>query len=615
MTDEIVKQPPAENKPTANERIEEQFPDWVLVALRKIAVANSTTPEMIMRVFKSFFNFDKDVSDTMERWQRALNATSSYYDAKSKVNKKKEASSTLVKEEIPDDIKADALKRFEDPNLMHNIVSELNKSHLSNKKEKLLTFVTMASSNLPERDRVSEKVRGDTSTGKTNMTLTCAKHFPNDWYITATRITAASLEDDIKDKKFILILDTQLDENVRNAIKQVSEDGMDVWKKKQDSDEQTYKGHVPRKTVIDISTYSEKEEEIANRAIIVNIKCDKDRYQIVVNKYITDQSRLEEIAFTAKCKKEKIQDSWIKIGLSQLENFDDIWIPGIESIPIIIKNAEEGRIQRDIKKFCGIVKAIAWLNQKNRMYIEGEGLKILVAQAEDIYWAQYLTEEAFSYSISNLNPRVEEIVKAIDELIIEGKIINLSNVSNGPYVKRSDIRDKLNIKTESSISKRIGDALDAGAVIIHREHKYAPVYVKRVGQIQGRLLIELNAAIIYNKLKSFEEQLIYTQLIPGLYRINSVFNSCIITCLPDERIDKNNNTGINDLNKDVEYNDIKSSDMVEDIESLNYDTLCQHIYSKLIAEINSYTENKKPSVKPLSYLDTTDKSQEFDIDL
>jgi len=172
--------------------------------ITRIAKTYAIDPDKVEKHYQKMYDRDTETTDIRERVKEALKITAFYYSKhnsldlpKYKISEPKEEDEEVV---IPEEMKQKALQRFKDPNLMHNISYELNKSHLSNEKEKLLTFVTMTTSVLPPPDRVSEKVRGETSTGKTNMTLACVQHFPNDWYIVATRITAPSIEDDIKDK-------------------------------------------------------------------------------------------------------------------------------------------------------------------------------------------------------------------------------------------------------------------------------------------------------------------------------------------------------------------------------------------------------------------------------
>lgn len=560
---------------------------WVNDIIRRIASDYAVDPAYVRRKYDSFYEFDSDTND-VRKCKRALSDIARYYVVRYPRPKQQKQDTNIENQHavtLSDDEKKASIEQFENPNLMHNINVKLGEGHIGNEKERLLTFVTMISSRLPPEDRVSEKVKGKTSSGKTNMVKAIARHLPDNWYITASRITVPSLEDDVKDINLILILEKPKNPYLSEALKQVSEDGMDIWKKDPNTNEQTYKGHVARKSVIDTSISAETEEEDANRAIIVHIKDDIERYQKVVNDYNEKQARLEEVVARAKDRKGH-KDSWIKIGLSQLDEFDEIWILGMEAIPIEVKNASEGRIQRDVKKFNGLVKAIAWLNQKNRVQIECEGLKILVAQVEDICWAQHLSDESFYYSISNLSPKIEEILKTIDELVIAEEIVYI----NGEvYVSRQNIRERLNIKTENTIREMIREAEGLGIIQTYQEHRFAPVFIKRTGQLLARPLIRYESGIIFKTVGTFQELLLNLQLIPISYRFNTKINSCSITCIPDNIIDNNNTTGINNNNKCVEENDILSA--INLIDTIDYTHICAHIKQKLIAE----SKNELPS--------------------
>lgn len=466
-----------------------------------------------------------------------------------------------------------AFEKFKDSNLMININKELSKEHLENDKEKLLTFVIMCSSSLPPKDRVSGKIRGGTAEGKTNLVNVCKRHLPSKWYINATRITQASLEDDVKDINLIIILEKPTDKYINDALKQASEDGMEIWKKDKETNKQTHKGYIPRKSVIDTSTSEETDEEVANRALIIHIKGDKKRFQKVVDTYTKSQSRLKIMADRLE---ELEKESWIKLSLPQLDIFYDIVIPGFEAIPI---DASEGRIQRDVKRFCGLVKTIAWLHQKNRRQLIANGKKYLIAQVEDICWAQYLSSEAFVYSITGLSPKIEDMLKTIDKLISNGEIYEVRG-DQKPYVLRQRVQEKLSIKAEKTIRERVKEAENIGVVKTYQEHEFAPAYVRRTGQLKVRPLIGYKWAIIFKILKPLQGMLFNKQFIADLYQDYSENYSEVNTYLPDNN--KNSNNLAINLNKEPP----------SEIENYTYEQLIDYINKKFIAENYSCPEPK-----------------------
>jgi len=534
------------------------------------------------------YNEDTDIVFSTEDVKVKLNMACDILRDKYKYRKSKEkdgeekAESTYISEE-----QKKAFARFKDANLMINISEELGKKHKKNDKQKLLTFVTMSTSRLPPPDRTSLKIRGSSSVGKTKMVNTCVEHFPDDWYALASRMTVASLEDDVKDKNLIILLEKQLDENINEALKQVMEDGMDIYKHDTQTNKQTYSGHVPRKTVIDTSTQNETVDEVANRTLITHIEDDVERFQLVIDTYKEGQDNLEQVIERARDFKDN-KPSWIKLGLQKLEYFDEIWIPGFSALPIEVKFKSEGRLQRDTKRFAGLVKAIAWLNQRNRRQIEVNGVKILIAQAEDICWAQYLSSEAFVYSISGLDPKIAGLLKAIDELISVNGVTPPGSRENKLYVTRKSVQEKLEISAPITIARIVSETENLGLVESYQETSQSPSYIRRARGVNIRLLISYNSAIIFQELKPLQDLLFNSQIISDLYLNYIEINTCYNTCIPDIdedgtiiKIDEKNNASIK---------------LKEELKGFNYAQLIEAINARFIAE--NYSPFKKMEIGP-----------------
>ena len=118
---------------------------------------------------------------------------------------------------------------LEDPDLLKKIQKDLAKKHVGNEKELLLLFLSMLSSRLNPESRVSVKIRGDSSEGKTNLVKACLAYFPKNWYAFVTRGTRASFEDDIAPNyNLIVMLEKMNDLDSNEAIKQLSEDGLSL---------------------------------------------------------------------------------------------------------------------------------------------------------------------------------------------------------------------------------------------------------------------------------------------------------------------------------------------------------------------------------------------------
>lgn len=408
------------------------------------------------------------------------------------------------------DIKKKAKDNFNDPDLMNLIQKELGKGHIGDEKEILLTFLCASSSRLPPKDRVSEKVVGETSVGKTDMVKVCLKHFPIGWYAEGSRFTRATLEDDIELFDLIVILEKTKDDDVGETLKQISEDGMKIWKKDKLTNTLKDVKYIPRKSLIDTSTSNETDEEVANRAIIAQVSGDTERYRKVIEHYAIECTTL---------KKENHIPSWIKMGLKSLKNFDDVIIP---FAPVIPFNHIEARMQRDTIRFLSLLKTVTWLNQNNRHQIEYDGSQLLIATPEDFWWTAFLSENAFLNSISGMNKKFEDILKAIKGLEDAGDCTEFS--SDGcVWVKRVDVMHVIGIKTEHTIRKRTEEMKNLGILEFNQVNQYAPNYVRRVSRcLTGHPLMSEQWLAIFDIIKTYEKELLTHCLLSVCYPINNL---------------------------------------------------------------------------------------------
>lgn len=425
-------------------------------------------------------------------------------------------------------------KQFSSPNLNWEIIKELRKDHIGNDKELFAIFLNMVTSVLPPKEKNSAKVRGKSSVGKTNMVTAALKHIPVNWYAYCTRITAASIEDDVKDKEMLVILERQLDKYTNEALKQISEDGMEIWKKDSESGKQTHQGFIPRKTVIDTSTSDETDEEVANRSLIIHLEENLDRTKKVIDTYAKKQTMISEDSIKDFHSKKNgiigLEKTWIKQGLvtySDPKNmFDFISIPYAPAIPIEVSTS---RIARDVKRFWSIVKVLAWLNQKNRpQYTTPNGKKILFATAEDMTWAHFLTNDSFLHSISGIKPQVKEMIETIPKII---KLNKYEVFGGEQWVDRKVLEEMLHVTT-NTIKEYVDIAKGKGYVEEYKPHANK-VYIKRTNRLHmNHPLFTYEPPMNISIIKPLEEKLIHSQLIAFSYPIHkyNIYNNN--TCTP-----------------------------------------------------------------------------------
>jgi len=435
------------------------------------------------------------------------------------------------------------------PDTNEKMIIELSKQHIGNEKELFLTFLIMLTSFFEPNYRVSLKIRGETSEGKTHIVTACCKHLDDNVYAFGSRITKASLEDDMSKYNLIVILEKQGDKEVNQSFKQLSEDGMEIWKKDPKTNVQQHNDKIPRKSIIDTSTTEETDEEVANRALIIHIKSDRERHEQVVKDY-------SKFLSTIKLPDGNNPDSWIKKHIKSLKS-KRIVIPYAPMIPIDVCSA---RIQRDIKRFWAIVRALAWINQKDRYTIKYKDETIVFSSPEDFMWALYLTEEAFVHSISGISPELTKLLDMIDELMK-----TRSNEIEGiKYVSRADLQVALGIKTINTIKKRIDDGVNKGVMEVYQQSTFAPFYVRRSsGMVSMKPLIGYQLAIIYSCLKKYEAKIIDSIMIANSYPDNSL-------------ITPNNNTSIPiEIDNGISIN-------IKDVPKMTFDELVEHFHDQLI---------------------------------
>ncbi len=403
----------------------------------------------------------------------------------------------------------DGINNFSDPDIMLLIQKELQRKHIGNEIASLLTFVGACNSRLKPEYRASFGVRGGSSEGKTDMVKTMLLHFPEEWYIFGTRFTRATIEDDVEKTDLIVILEKPKDSAVVEALKQLAEDGLKIWKKEATSDG-THKlkdtKFIPRKTLMYTTTEDEEENELANRLLFLHIEKDKERYKKVIDRD-NACAAFPDIEIELDIKKE--DDTWIKCGLKQFnEKFDYITIPYQTIIPF---RTDTARLQRDAKRFRNIIRTIAWICQKQRYRYEYGGYKILVADMEDCVWAHHLTKQAFLYSIGESTPDLDlfyETTKTMvdkegenifnDQSRVPQEMIGLS------YIDRSKVQKKLGITNKTAKSRQ--EALEnKGLMESFSPYSHSRTYIRVSNLVGNHPLIGWKSVDILNNLKKYEK--------------------------------------------------------------------------------------------------------------
>lgn len=315
--------------------------------------------------------------------------------------------------------------RFYEEDLLIHISKELDKDHVDDDREKLGTFIVGASSKLPNpKDHVSCAHKGDSSSGKSNVEFSVAKHFPKEKLGIATRITQSEMEDRIQEWDILII--TEINKNreganteITETFKQIMEDGIKIFKKNNITGE-SREINVPQKTGFYSTTEAETDDELETRYIVIPIRGSENKNRRVVDDTLMKVSSIDSIL-----KKLDDKESWIAESIRGLNSNLDVLIPFAKEINKKFQTSEgekelfdytKERVKRDVKRLMSLTKSISWLYQKRRIIIDN---RIIVAEPTDFITALKIFIPFFNVSYSGLDPRIEEVLQKIKEL--EGK--------------------------------------------------------------------------------------------------------------------------------------------------------------------------------------------------
>jgi len=428
-------------------------------------------------------------------------------------------------------VEKDAYNDFSDPNLLLNILEELDKDHVGDDKAKLFLFACACSCQLRPEYRFSTAITGEKAEGKDNLWKTVFRHLPEGWFLDLTRATTASLEDDIKDFNGLYIGEGNFEGGanapIRDTIKQLVEDGISVYKKDKRSDNKKSRHEKqPRKVGIYSTTSHSSDEELASRYCVISVHGSPSKYRLV-NEFSKTIAGNIDLQIDQIERKEK--STWIKNGLKTLKNFDFIDIPYAQLLEVEYRDS---RSQRDFKRFLNLIRVLAWISQHIRLRYEHRGYNVLVASPEDFYNAIEIGKEIFDQSLSGLEPRLKKVIDTLSKVIkerpgeirtdIEGADPNLS------WVDRTTIQDDLGIKSRDTIQKRVIALSEMNILAYHTRGSRSYIAFKLHSSASNLPsnypLITVDQKELYQYIKRNEDD-IYKELLDGKSTVKWTFLS------------------------------------------------------------------------------------------
>jgi hypothetical protein len=313
--------------------------------------------------------------------------------------------------------------KFYEPELLKHIHAELDVKHKLDHKEKVATFIVVTSAYLLDpRDHCSCALKGNSSSGKDSNTDNVLSHFPKEDWIKVTRVTTATLEDDVQNKRIIAFSEINKNrENGANAeivetFKQMAEGGTSTLKKDIKTGFKTaVRTEQEQKTLIYGTTETESDDELETRYVIVPIRGYREKNKIVVDDVLNKASDEEYYL-----RRHNQDDSWIATSISLLDKDVQVIIPFSKELSGKINGKEifdttKDRVKRDVKRILSLTRAIAWLHQKQRAAKYRDGITFIYAEPSDFLNALNLFGDFFNLTYSGLDHRLVKLLEYVEK--------------------------------------------------------------------------------------------------------------------------------------------------------------------------------------------------------
>jgi len=420
----------------------------------------------------------------------------------------------------------DINNKLKDFNLLTCIQEELGKDHIGDQKQLLYVFHSALSGQLPPPYRFSCAIAGYSSEGKDNLWKTINRHLPKEWYLDLTRITGASLEDDIRDYNVIYIgegnFHSGANAHIIDQVKQLSEDGMHIIKKDVRSGyKETRDEKQERKVIIFSTTRDNCDEELTTRYSIIPVHGNPKKY-CLVNKNTLEKAG--DIDQQIDENERKTKPTWIQKALHLLSPVDHIDIPYASLLEKAI-DSRNPRSQRDLKRLLNLIRSITYLHQKNRIKYTYRGYTVLVSTPEDLYNALEIGEDILNQSYTGLEPRLQRIIDCYHTLVQEGQTLEHDDLDiNYVWVDRSQIQKRLDIKTVNTIRGHMETLANMGGLLYKVIGNRCYIALEPINQPVNNLLITHHKQDLYNAINEHWDQILLTCLTGKTQVINRSSN-------------------------------------------------------------------------------------------
>mgnify|MGYP001607309736 CR=1 FL=1 len=323
------------------------------------------------------------------------------------------------------EISPEILEKFKSPNLLNEIKSELDKTHIEDDNLKMTGFfVGISGLQKNPKKRMSMALTGDSSVGKDNLIRTILNHMPDETYLFLTSATQPALEDEAIYTPIIAVSEINIfreggaNKNILELVKQRTEGGTSAIKKDAETQfKTTKKERTEQGSVFYGTTDAERNNESETRFIFGHVEANEKK---IIKVNLDTISKFSEIDKLLEFGKQK--DSWLKQGISKIRQdfydceiiipYANVLLESINGLSIIDNTSP--RSMRDLKRLLSLTSAVAFLFSYQRKVVEYGEIKILVSEPEDLINTIKYAREFFNETYSGMDKRLNAVLEFID---------------------------------------------------------------------------------------------------------------------------------------------------------------------------------------------------------
>ena len=351
-----------------------------------------------------------------------------------------------------------AHENFASPALMHKIYIELNRGHVGDDSEKTLAFLCACTAMMPPKYRVSFRLSGSPAGGKDNLITAVLSHMPKEVF---------AIYDGTTDKFLLRLVDSKpglyagelnlqrqggANQNIIEVLKAAAEGGVTYGYLEGDGKGKylPMENKIERKVIIISGAEVTQDDELASRLLTIGVSETQQQTKDVLWKQAEDDETEDLTEGT----------SWIACGLAGHDRDISVIIPvPIKKALAARADTENLRARRDFKRLLSIIRASAWLHQRQRPQDEA---RRVVAIPADVYHAFRALGDTLNQSYTSAEPRVLRVIECIRKLGGDEGYVPIKSIVKAARItgknRQADIfrtlRDQLMVETRQNPDDR-----------------------------------------------------------------------------------------------------------------------------------------------------------------